>query len=493
MHDCGCHGLLATAVSDLNRALNSLPENSLLLQPGETFASGLDRVAGHVQRGLHEASRVATAVDVEYDRLSQREQEAQSMAGKVQYGADHRNESLAGQEWNELNRQWLQDDPDNVLLDIGGKVCETTRTNLARFPDSFFAAMLHGHWLPSPDGTYFVDRTPTVYFEALWAFLTMPGWHRWQYPHLSIRRLRAEFDFFQVPFPEPFCFGVPIGAWDWTAFWSVPGSRPNHGLSISKDDEVFVASTTNVFVFNLAGMVIRSWPAHCCGLALYEDELYWSDNTPCQVMVTDPKNVFRGFADAPSHVMVTDLNGVFQRLFGETRLDNPGRIRVHKNEVYVLDDREGRIQVFSTAGAWVRSVELVLVAGLGPTELDDATSSGIRVNDFIVLPDGNLLLASRSGIATISSTGILRHDWNAQFRELHHPPTVIALAFSLAGEILAVRTEANNNVTCSFYTLNGEYQRGWGPIAADAHNVAFTDEGHLMALQQSASRMRVFA
>ncbi len=58
--------------------------------------------------------------------------------------------------------------PLKVVLNIGGKRFEASKTTLLTSPDSFFTAMLCSErWKPSEDGTYFIDRNPKLFGRIL--------------------------------------------------------------------------------------------------------------------------------------------------------------------------------------------------------------------------------------------------------------------------------------------------------------------------------------
>jgi hypothetical protein len=51
---------------------------------------------------------------------------------------------------------------NRIVLNVGGQRFETSKSNLLRFPNSYFTGLLSetAKWKPDNDGSYFIDRSP---------------------------------------------------------------------------------------------------------------------------------------------------------------------------------------------------------------------------------------------------------------------------------------------------------------------------------------------
>jgi hypothetical protein len=60
---------------------------------------------------------------------------------------------------------------DLITLNVGGKLFTTFKRTLMRFDDCYFYGLLNsGRFLPDPDGSYFIDRSP-AHFELIMDYL----------------------------------------------------------------------------------------------------------------------------------------------------------------------------------------------------------------------------------------------------------------------------------------------------------------------------------
>eukprot|EP00123_Amoebidium_parasiticum_P021235 comp6382_c0_seq1/m.2183 comp6382_c0_seq1/g.2183 ORF comp6382_c0_seq1/g.2183 comp6382_c0_seq1/m.2183 type:complete len:522 (-) comp6382_c0_seq1:221-1786(-) len=104
-------------------------------------------------------------------------------------------------------RQLEAHSTDRVTLDVGGRPFTTARLTLCSFQQSMLAAWFSGrHTLHTvgegKDGAVFIDRSP-VLFEYVLDYLRTKGEQPWLPADEGLReRLRHEFDFFCLPWPE---------------------------------------------------------------------------------------------------------------------------------------------------------------------------------------------------------------------------------------------------------------------------------------------------
>lgn len=71
--------------------------------------------------------------------------------------------------WTSTRKKLELSSGQRIKLDIGGKVFATTKENMVRYPNSFFAGMFSGQWdlRVEDDGCYFIDRDPLVFRYVL--------------------------------------------------------------------------------------------------------------------------------------------------------------------------------------------------------------------------------------------------------------------------------------------------------------------------------------
>ena len=84
---------------------------------------------------------------------------------------------------------------ERARLNVGGTVFVTTRSTLAKYPDSFFGALLSGRYqVPKdPDGSVFIDRAPDL-FPYVLEFLR-DGTVSVEHPtEVLLHKLRRDFD-----------------------------------------------------------------------------------------------------------------------------------------------------------------------------------------------------------------------------------------------------------------------------------------------------------
>jgi hypothetical protein len=100
---------------------------------------------------------------------------------------------------------------DKVTLDVGGRTFSTFKETLMRFEGSYFYGMLNsGQFLPGPDGTYFIDRSP-AHFEMIMDYLRKGEFTKLELNDVQIYELRNEFDYYLLPIPQELEFKMK---WD---------------------------------------------------------------------------------------------------------------------------------------------------------------------------------------------------------------------------------------------------------------------------------------
>jgi hypothetical protein len=99
---------------------------------------------------------------------------------------------------------------DLITLNVGGKFFATFKRTLMRFDDSYFYGLLNsGQFLPGPDGSYFIDRSP-VHFELIMDYLRkgelcIHGLQEWE-----IEDLEEELDYYLLQIKDY----KPLMQWD---------------------------------------------------------------------------------------------------------------------------------------------------------------------------------------------------------------------------------------------------------------------------------------
>ena len=87
-----------------------------------------------------------------------------------------------------------------ITLNVGGQLYTTTRSTLAKYPDSMIGAMFNGQFVPThfdPQGNYFIDRDGAMFRHVLNFLrsgrLCLPQGFK------DHDLLEAEVDFYQIP------------------------------------------------------------------------------------------------------------------------------------------------------------------------------------------------------------------------------------------------------------------------------------------------------
>ena len=89
--------------------------------------------------------------------------------------------------------------PDRIKMDVGGKIFAAGKSTLTSRPETFFGAMFSGRFpmCPQDDGTYFIDRDPSVFGVVLNFLRGVP-------PDLDgmlereVAQLKTDADYFQI-------------------------------------------------------------------------------------------------------------------------------------------------------------------------------------------------------------------------------------------------------------------------------------------------------
>jgi hypothetical protein len=89
---------------------------------------------------------------------------------------------------------------EKVKLNVGGTKFETLKTTLL-VQNSYFEALFGSEWKPETGTSYFIDRDP-FYFARILAYLRTKKLNTVGLSEQEILDLRAEFDYFQIPFPD---------------------------------------------------------------------------------------------------------------------------------------------------------------------------------------------------------------------------------------------------------------------------------------------------
>eukprot|EP00026_Physarum_polycephalum_P011907 Phypoly_transcript_12155.p1 GENE.Phypoly_transcript_12155~~Phypoly_transcript_12155.p1 ORF type:complete len:331 (+),score=42.69 Phypoly_transcript_12155:133-1125(+) len=84
-----------------------------------------------------------------------------------------------------------------VVMDVGGKRFTTTRDTLLSVEDTYFTALLSGHFQAEKDGSYFIDRNPK-YFAIILEFLRTGQFSVSHLNREQIENLKIELDFYQI-------------------------------------------------------------------------------------------------------------------------------------------------------------------------------------------------------------------------------------------------------------------------------------------------------
>eukprot|EP01006_Ploeotia_vitrea_P053949 TRINITY_DN67832_c4_g1_i2.p1 TRINITY_DN67832_c4_g1~~TRINITY_DN67832_c4_g1_i2.p1 ORF type:complete len:308 (-),score=40.13 TRINITY_DN67832_c4_g1_i2:116-1039(-) len=120
-----------------------------------------------------------------------------------------------------------------VSLCVGGMNFDTTEETLLKEKETFFWAMLRsGQWHPDDkDGRYFINRSPQKFSAILDYLRDGEVWNWSKFSTDETNKLREEFDFYQVPFPEV----KPTLCW-------TPTKAPN--INIDNTNAIVSISTT---------------------------------------------------------------------------------------------------------------------------------------------------------------------------------------------------------------------------------------------------------
>jgi hypothetical protein len=104
---------------------------------------------------------------------------------------------------SKLKLNCLEHHSTNVLvtLNVGGMLFATFKDTLMRFEYSYFYGLLNsGNFLPGPDGSYFIDRSP-AHFELIMGYLRTGKFTKKKLTTWEIEELKIEFDYFLLPIP----------------------------------------------------------------------------------------------------------------------------------------------------------------------------------------------------------------------------------------------------------------------------------------------------
>jgi phosphotransferase system HPr-like phosphotransfer protein len=115
-----------------------------------------------------------------------------------------------------------------VTLNVGGRLFATFKGTLLKYQHSYFYALLNsGNFLPGPDGSYFIDRSPT-HFPLIMDYLrtgrlSTKGLKSWE-----IQDLEKELDYYLLQ------IAAPLKSTEW--HWDLSPSRKPAKASFSEDD-----------------------------------------------------------------------------------------------------------------------------------------------------------------------------------------------------------------------------------------------------------------
>jgi hypothetical protein len=125
---------------------------------------------------------------------------------------------------------------DKVTLDVGGRIFSTSKGILMKYEHSYFYALLNsGNFLPGPDGTYFIDRSPT-HFPLIMDYLRTGELFKMGLKSWEIQEFEKELDYYMLQ------IAAPLKSIEW--HWDLsPTKKPANasfsedGLKIRKDSE----------------------------------------------------------------------------------------------------------------------------------------------------------------------------------------------------------------------------------------------------------------
>jgi hypothetical protein len=91
---------------------------------------------------------------------------------------------------------------DVVTLNVRGSLFSTFKETLMRFEYSYFYGLLNsGQFLPGPDGSYFIDRSPE-YFGLIMDYLRTGELCKKRLTKWDIEDLEKELDYYLLEIPE---------------------------------------------------------------------------------------------------------------------------------------------------------------------------------------------------------------------------------------------------------------------------------------------------
>jgi|TARA_R110002096_G_scaffold436056_1_gene666495 DNA-binding beta-propeller fold protein YncE len=181
--------------------------------------------------------------------------------------------------------------------------------------------------------------------------------------------------------------------------------------------------------------------AYPAGLKVYKDEVY--------------------VVDVDNHkIQVFDLNGEYQREFGTPgegagQFNRPWNIYFYGDELYVAAYENNRIDVFSPAGTYKRTFGRY---GTGDGEMEGPTALTIDGNGNIIVADfyNHRVVRHKADGSFISAWGIA-DDVSAADDRFNYPLDIIT---GRDGEFVYVLDSGNERI--KVYTADGDYVYKWG-------------------------------
>jgi DNA-binding beta-propeller fold protein YncE len=362
--------------------------------------------------------------------------------------------------------------PEKVKLDIGGRIFSTSKSLLLSYKDSFFEAMLgSGHWRPSKDGTYFVDRTPT-YFETMLDYMRNGKFDNqistWSTKRLE--QLQEEFDFYQIAYPiDPHNSryqGRFVRMWGQRGAMDGEFNSPR-AVAVSNENEVYVIDALNfrIQVFDLQGRFQRKWKV--------------PSGIPT-ALATGWGRVYLVGTDSHTINVVT-YKGDFVSNWGtDEQFRFPSCIKCDtvNDVIYVADTHNNRIQTFNR--------EHVLLQTMNMSDL-------MNLPDQLVLAKNILLIANRAG-----EVHVHHMQWDAGRTQLTSPlryrwtlMTIkpCTLARSEEGEVYECEQNSNKMIVSNDDGVIVRQLTLPGPIDFKIWSVAFSTQGYMFIVDKLGNRI----